>query len=111
MAQIELKHLPTLIGEEIEQSGKLKLTKREKLNFIFLSAIHPRKKMPDCSQRYFLQIDTQTGDTAIENHLTYLKGDKPKRMTFGHKASWVGVKSEDFYETLEGTFDKHQNLL
>jgi len=106
------KHgLDELIGCEIKKSGKLNLTKKEKLNFIFLSAIHPKRKMPDCSQRYFLQIDEENDDTAIENHLTYLKGDSPKSMVFGHKAAFVGVKSEDFYETIEEQFKKYQHLL
>jgi len=99
------------IGEEILQSGKLKMTKKEKLNFIFMSAIQPRKKMPDCSQRYFLEIDTQTGDTAIENHLTYLSGGKPKKMIFGNKAPWVGVRSEIFYESIEESLEEYGHLL
>lgn len=99
------------IGEEIRKSGKLNLAYKEKLNFIFFSAIHPKKKMPDCSQRYFLQIDEETEDTAIENHLSYLKGDTPKSMIFGHKAPHVGVASEDFYNTIEEQLEKYKHLL
>lgn len=99
------------IGEEIRKSGKLNLTYKEKLNFIFFSAIHPKKKMPDCSQRYFLQIDEEAEDTAIENHLSYLKGNTPKSMIFGHKAPHVGVASEEFYDTIEEQLGKYKHLL
>lgn len=99
------------IGEEIRKSGKLSLTYKEKLNFIFFSAIHPKKKMPDCSQRYFLQIDEEAEDTAIENHLSYLKGNTPKSMIFGHKAPHVGVASEEFYDTIEEQLGKYKHLL
>lgn len=99
------------IGREIESSGRISLTEKEKLNFIFFSAIHPKKKMPDCSQRYFLQIDEKADDTAIENHITYLQGDKPKKMIFGHKATDVGVKSEEFYGTIEKQLKKYSYLL
>jgi len=113
------KYLPVIhkygldecIGEEIKKSGKINLTRKDKLNFIFMSAIHPKKKMPDCSQRYFLQIDNETGDTAIENHLTYISGGTPNSMTFGHKAPHVGVSSDDFYETIEEQYKKYKHLL
>ncbi|MBU4502750.1 MAG: hypothetical protein KKA79_09205 [Nanoarchaeota archaeon] len=109
--EIHKSGLDELLGKEILKSGKVKLTEKEKLNFIFLSAIHPRKKMPDCSQRYFLEVDPQTGDTAIENHLDYLQGKNPKKMFFGNGAPWIRVASEVFYETIEDNFEKYKHLL
>lgn len=109
--EIHKAGLDELLGREILESGKVNITKKEKLNFIFLSAIHPRKKMPDCSQRYFLEVDSQTGETAIENHLDYIQGKKPKKMFFGNRAPWIRVASEVFYETIEKNFEKYQDLL
>ena len=105
------KHgLDEIIGQEIENSGKLRMTKKEKLNFIFLSAIQ-LKEMISNSQRYLLQIDEKSDDTVIENILTYLQGDQPKNMVMGNKYSSSSVKSKDFYKAIEGQFQKYQYLL
>jgi len=66
------------LAEEIEKNfNDLKLTRDDALNFIRLISIPEgmEEDIPDSSQRYFLEINRETGLTTLESHLRYLKGE------------------------------------
>lgn len=57
-------------GEEIKPH--INITDDEVIRFIYLA--RKENGFPDSSQRYFLQIDKENNQTALESHLKYLKG-------------------------------------
>lgn len=74
-------------GPRIKSSGQISLNEDEIIKVVHLFAIVPRKKMPDCSQRYFLEIDQDVDQTALESHLKYLQGKPYKEMKIGSRSS------------------------
>lgn len=60
-------------------------------------------KMVSESQRYFLEKDRETGYTAIESHLDYLRGKIPIKMRIGFGRK---ITNHEMYEEFEKRFDK-----
>ena len=87
---------------------ELHISDDEVLSFIYLIAIPEDMsgKVPDCSQRYFLQIDKETNITALESHYRFLT-NKP----FPYfKISYENILNADFYEYIKKrikTFNKN----
>ncbi len=85
------------VGPKIKERGQISLTDDEILKAIYLFAIPPGKKVPDCSQRYFLEIDSETDQTALESHIKYLQGKQYKEMKIGSRKG-VRKSNTAFYE-------------
>ncbi len=84
----------------IEKNFKeLNISEDEVLSFIYLITIPEgmEHKVPDSSQRYFLQIDKETQITAIESHYRFLTG-KPYPY---FKISYERVQNEEFYKYIK----------
>ncbi|MCK4330552.1 hypothetical protein KAX02_12005 [candidate division WOR-3 bacterium] len=81
----------------------LNITEEEVLSFIYLIAIpeEMQKKIPDSSQRYFLQIDRKTDITTLESHYRFVMGLPYPRFTI----SYDRVLNEDFYEYVKERLD------
>lgn len=84
------------IGDIIEEKahllekrfGKIMPDEDELIKFIYLIAKGNYEKMVSSSQRYFLEIDKNTGITSIKSHLSYIhRGKRPKKMRVGHVGS------------------------
>lgn len=86
-------------GEELKKH--INITDEEVLKFIYLS--RKETNFPDSSQRYFLEIDKEVNQTALESHLKYLRGQQFKRMDIGHrgKLGKKRVKNIAFYKKLD----------
>ncbi len=78
---------------------ELNISEDEALSFIYLIAIpeEMEHKVPDCSQRYFLQIDKETNITALESHYRFLTG-KPYPF---FKISYERVENAEFYKYIK----------
>jgi hypothetical protein len=65
----------------------------------YLCAIPPQAPIdvPDCSLRYFIEIDRDADQTAFEAHLAYLQGRPRARMKLGSE----DTDSEEFYQWFE----------
>ncbi len=88
--------LAHIIKKEFKQ---LNISEEDALSFIYLVAIPEDMsgKVPDCSQRYFLQIDKETNITALESHYRFLTG-KPYPY---FKISYERVMNEEFYKYIK----------
>jgi len=88
--------LAHIIKRDFPQLG---VTEDDALSFIYLISIQSgeEKKIPDSSQRYFLQINKETGITAIESHYRFITG-KPYPY---FKISYENVLNEDFYRYIK----------
>lgn len=90
-------------GEELRKH--VSITDDKVVKFIHLS--RKEKNFPDSSQRYFLQIDEEADQTALESHLKYLRGKHFKRMDLGYKEDGgKKVKNIGFYKKLEKRLQK-----
>lgn len=88
------------LANSIARSFKdLNITEDDALKFIYLITIPEGMddKVPDSSQRYFLEIDTKAGVTTIESHYRFVNGlPYPK-----FKISYERVLNEDFYQYIK----------
>ncbi|OYD15229.1 hypothetical protein CH333_06165 [candidate division WOR-3 bacterium JGI_Cruoil_03_44_89] len=77
----------------------LGMTEEDVFSFIKLIAIPEgrEKEIPDCSQRYFLQIDKKKNLTALESHYRFIMGLPYPRF----RISYERVLNEDFYEYVD----------
>lgn len=85
-------------GEELK--NYVKVTDDEVLRFIYLSRME--KKYPDSSQRYFLEVDKDINQTALESHLKFLRGESFEEMGIGYrKKGERRLKNTTFYRKLK----------
>jgi tetratricopeptide (TPR) repeat protein len=77
----------------------LAITEEEVFSFINLIAIPEgrEKEVPDCSQRYFLQIDEKANLTALESHYRFIVRLPYPRFSI----SYERVLNEDFYRYIK----------
>ena len=66
------------LAKLIEAAMPITAGRDELLEFLYLSAVNPRApgKDPDCSQRYFLQIDPRTNMSAVGRHLQFIESTR-----------------------------------
>lgn len=84
----------------IERSFKdFNLTEDDALKFIYLVSIPEdmEDKIPDSSQRYFLEIDKDAGITTLESHYNFVNGRPYPKF----KISYERVLNEDFYQYIK----------
>lgn len=91
-------------GEEIKPH--INITDDEVIRFIYLS--RKESGFPDSSQRYFLQINEDVDQNALESHIKYLKGQSFKRMELGFKGEEKRVLNVGFYKKLEKRLKKER---
>ncbi len=72
----------------------------EVTKFIYTISLHKNRCPISNSQRYFLQVDKETNQSAIESHLKFIQDQSYKPMPLGHIKS--GVSNTGLY----GLFDK-----
>ncbi|MDP2906361.1 MAG: hypothetical protein Q8O03_00315 [Nanoarchaeota archaeon] len=91
-------------GEELKPH--INITDDEVIRFIYLS--RKESGFPDSSQRYFLQINEEVNQTALESHLKYLRGQSFKMMELGFKGEEKKVMNVGFYRKLEKRLRKER---
>ncbi len=82
-----------------KEFNELNIQEEEALSFIYLISIPENMsgKIPDSSQRYFLQIDKETNITALESHYRFLTGQPYPYF----KISYERVTNEEFYKYIK----------
>lgn len=77
-------------------------SEREITKFIYTIALYKDNRVISNSQRYFLQVDEDAGQSAIESHLNYIQRKPYRHMQLGHINS--GVSNKDLYSLFERRF-------
>ena len=80
-------------------------SEQEITKFIYTIALYKDKSAISNSQRYFLQIDEDTSQSAIEGHLNYIQHKPYKPMKLGHINS--GVYNTELYDLFERRFSNN----
>lgn len=97
------------VGPRVENSKRISLTENEIIKAVYLFAVVPRKNMPDCSQRYFLEIDQDADQTALESHIKYLQSKPYTEMKVGSRSS-TRILNTTLYNRIEERLRELNNL-